>query len=226
MRNTIIIGWFSGLTALIAMVIGHLGNHDLSWLKNQISTYAAQAPYDAWITAAVVLSCVTMLSVSILVSRHKIIGDHYVVHIVPVIIGAIISGLLVLAYFEETAKTLTILKASGFAAIRFQSFHDAGLLVFFYGAILVVMLLGIFVAVFRKAVRDKLLGSGMIVLGPASFFFMVTSWPKFFGIVGASAGIKQRVALLCLWLAIVLVLALASSDAFRTTDDRDAPKGG
>ena len=221
MRNTIIVGWSSAIMALIFMIIGHSGTHGLSWFRNQISTYAAQAPHDAWITASMLLSCVALLSVSLLVSRYKMIGDHSLIHVVPVIIGATISGLLVLAYYEETAKTITMLKRSGFMSIRLQSFHDAGLLVFFYGSVLLVLILGAFVIAFKEGVRDKLIGLGIFVLGPASFSLMGTSWPKLVGIAGPSAGIKQRMALLCLWLAMVLVLALASNNTPRSTAHRD-----
>ena len=39
---------------------------------------------------------------------------------------------------------------------------------------------------------------------------MTTPWAQVIGLAGATAGLQQRAALLCFWLALVGVLTLAS----------------
>lgn len=62
--------------------------------------------------------------------------------------------------------------------------------------------------IFQKG-EEKLLGLIISSMGPASFFLMTTSWPKFIGINGQSAGLKQRASLLSLWIAMAVLLFLA-----------------
>lgn len=202
--------WVTVFLALVSMIIGHSGNHELSWKINQISTYAAIAPHDRWVSASMLLSCLTLAILSILIARIKILGEGYLTHTVPLFAGATISGLLMLAYFKETAMNLSILKNSGFAAIRQQSFHDAGLLIFFYSAILLVVGLGFLLIAQANNWKDKIVGSTVALLGAAAFPLMTTAWPGLIGVLGAGPGLKQRASLLSLWLAIVLVLAVVS----------------
>jgi len=214
-RILIAAGWISLISALIAMIIGHTGSHDLRWEVNQISTYAATAPHDRWITAAMLLPCVTLACISILVSRFNILGDSNVAHTMPLCAGATIAGLLTLAVYEETARTVTILKTAGFEAIRRQSFHDAALLIFFYSAVLVAVVLGVLIIAQADNWKEKILGSSVTVLGLAAFPLMTTAWPRLIGVLGAGPGMKQRASLLSLWLAIALVLMVASNKVFQ-----------
>lgn len=212
MRTTVIIGWVCAIGSLLAIAGGHLGTQQLSWKANQISTYAATAPYDYFITLSMLLSTVSLLVVGVLVSKHRIIGDSYLAHIIPLLAGAAASGLIMLACFEETAKSLKILKHSGFWAIRVQSFHDAGLLIFFYSSLVLTGLLGIAVFINRKSLIDKVFG-GCMFLSPLSFLLMTTPWPQKVGFVGNTIGINQRAGLFCLWLAVVFLLSIASKKA-------------
>ena len=199
------------------MVIGHLGRHNLSWASSQISTYAATAPYDYLITTAMLLSSVSLIFVGVLVAKFKIFGPNYLADFAPVLSGASASGLIMVAYYEETAKNLSLLKESGFWAIRVQSFHDAGLLIFFYGAILFVVLLGILATIYSSRKLYKLIGVLVVSAGPASYFLMTTRWPKYIGFEGIATGINQRAALFCLWVAVALVLIAASNKALQPT---------
>lgn len=208
MKSTTIAGLILAILSLITMIIGHMGKHDLSWMSNQISTFAANAPNDAWITSSMILSCFSMLCIGVLISKYQILGSNYFIHLLPLIIGAAISGLMVLATFEETARTLKALKGLPFNEMRQQTFHDAGLMVFFYCSICLSIMAGFFCMIFRKG-KEKLLGLIISSMGPASFFLMTTSWPKFIGINGHSAGLKQRASLLSLWIAMALLLFLA-----------------
>ena len=216
MQTVRIIGLVSVITSLLLMVIGHLGAHELNWLSYQISTYAATAPYDYFVTTSMVLSALSLLIIGVLISRDNIIGTNYFAHLVPALSGAAASGLIIVAYFEETAQTLSLLKQSGFWAIRVQTFHDAGLLIFFYSSVLLVILAGILIILYKSNIITKVLGGVILSMGPLSYVFMTTNWPKLIGLEGVTIGIKQRAALLCLWLAIALILAMASNKRIKS----------
>jgi len=213
-RILIMIGWLTLFSALIAMIIGHSGSHDLNWTINQISTYAAGAPHDRWITASMLLSCLTLVSISLMVSS-KILGDNYLTYMAPLFAGATIAGLLTLAGYEETAGSMRILRSSGFEAIRQQSFHDAGLLIFFYSAVALAVVLGILIMAQASGWKEKIIGGVVALLGTAAFPLMTTAWPGLIGLLSAGPGLKQRASLLSIWLAILLVLAVASSKIFQ-----------
>jgi hypothetical protein len=213
-RTLIVTGWLTLLSALVAMIIGHSGDHDLKWTINQISTYAANAPHDQWITASMLLSCFTMVLVSLIVSN-KILGDNWLTHIVPLFVGAAIAGLLTLASYKETARSVKILPSSGFEAIRQQSFHDAGLLIFFYSATALAVVLGILIIAQASGWKEKIIGGAAALLGLAAFPLMTSAWPGLMGLLSTGPGLKQRASLLSLWLASLLVLAVASGKIFR-----------
>ncbi len=215
MKTVLVIGWLSTVASLFSMVIGHLGVHEMSWVSAQISTYAATAPYDYFITSSMLLSAFSLIIIGVLVSNYHIVGTGFLAHFVPPLSGAAASGLILVAYFEETATTLNMLKQSGFWAIRIQSFHDAGLLIFFYSTVLLVMLLGVLVLTSNLKVGTKVLGGIVLAMGPASYFLMTTTWPKFIGLDGVTIGANQRSALFCLWLAVALVLAIVSTKAIQ-----------
>ena len=218
-RILIVTGWVTLLSALIAMIVGHSGNHDLNWTINQISTYAANAPHDQWITASMLLSCLTMVIVSLIVSN-RILGDNWLTQLVPLFAGAATAGLLMLASFKETARSVTILRSSGFEAVRQQSFHDAGLLIFFYCAIALAVVLGILVIAQASGWKERIIGGAVAFLGLAAFPLMTTAWPELIGLFSTGPGLKQRASLLSLWLASLLVLAVASSKVFRPSQPR------
>ena len=213
-------GWITLILAMIAMIIGHTGNTDLQWQVNQISTYAATAPRHEWIMAAMILPCLSLVCISILTSRYKMLGDTHLAHTVPLFTGSAIAGLLTLAGFKETARTISILKSSGFDAIRQQSFHDAGLLIFFYSDILLAVVFGILIISRSAAWTGRILGGAVLLLGVAAFPLMTTPWPRMIGILTAGPGLKQRASLFSLWLAIALVLAAVSSPLLRQPSRR------
>lgn len=217
MKHVLIIGWVSAIASFLLMVIGHWGMHELSWISSQISTYAATAPHDYLVTTSMLLSSLSLIVIGILVSKYKIFGETYFAHLVPALSGAAASGLMMLAYYEETAKTISLLKQSGFWAIRVQSFHDAGLFIFFYSVLLLVMLLGILATIYNTKYFYKTLGVVIFSVGPASYLLMTTRWPKFIGFEGVTTGVNQRAALLCLWVAVTLVLVMASKKALQPT---------
>jgi hypothetical protein len=210
MRKTIIAGWVTAVSSLAVMFIGHLGDHDLSWTANHISTFSAQGPNGAWITASILLFAASLFFVSILIMKHQVLGTNYLVYIIPLLMGAAISGLVMLASSKETAMSMNALQHAGFSAIRQQSFHDAGLLFFYYSSLLFIILSGAFCLIFRKRTVEKILGIIIACLPPASYYLMTTSWPIIIGWEGPASGLKQRASLLCIWLEIVLLLVLSS----------------
>lgn len=218
MKTLNIMGWLSITASLLSMVIGHSGVHNLHCVSSQISTYAATAPHDNFITTAILLSSLSLLIIGVLVSRHRIFGDTYFAHLVPALSGAAAAGLITLAYYEETANTLSLLKQSGFWAIRAQSFHDAGLTVFFYSSILLVMIIGVLAIVDQESIINKILGGVILIMGPGSYFLMTTHWPKYIGFEGVVIGVNQRAALFCLWLTAALTLVITSKKAFQKSD--------
>lgn len=215
MKPTVFAGWTFALLAIVSMFIGHMGAHELSWIGNHISTFAANAPHDDWITASMLLSALALLCISVLITRYHIVGSHYLIHLVPALTGAAVSGLILLAFFEETAPSIVKLRDLNFHAIREQTFHDAGLLVFFYGAIALTLVLGYFCMFSGKSLFEKVSGIIIASLGPISFLFMTTSWLKIIGFSGPGAGLKQRISLLCIWTAMVLFLILATRTSLK-----------
>ncbi|MDH5178572.1 MAG: hypothetical protein OEZ39_15955 [Gammaproteobacteria bacterium] len=203
--------------SLMSMIIGHTGAGDLNWMANQISSYAAHAPLDYFVTAAMLFSAVVLVMLGMLVTRYRVFGENYFADIIPLLAGAAAAGLLLLATFEETARNLHSLRRAGFTAVRSQTFHDAGLLLFYYGSLLLVMLIGGLCLVGRQAVGSRVKGAVIFLLGPLSFILMTTKWPKLLGLAGPTVGLNQRAALFCLWLSIALCIYVASQ-RMRITD--------
>lgn len=211
MKYTAITGLIFAVLALIAMLVGHTGDHELSWISNQISTYAAKAPKDRWITTSMLLACGSLVCFGLLASKYEALGRSLVAHGVTMLAGAATSGLILLACFEETATSLSALSKLGFTAIRQQSFHDAGLMVFFYCSIALGIVAGIACIFEVSGKTNKVLGGLSASLAPTSILLMKGSWPRLIGIIGPVAGFKQRSALLALWLSIVILLIVAAN---------------
>ncbi len=219
MRIALLAGWATLIAAMAAMIAGHLGSHDLDWRAHQISTYAAIAPLDDLVTASMLLSAATLLLAGILASRYAILGGGVGGHLVPLLAGAAAAGLIMLAQYEETARTLTALQQSGFGSIRQQSFHDAGLQIFFYSSVLLVMVMGTLAMVFGTGAADRLMGLLLLCLGPASFLLMTTGWTRAIGLSGTTVGLQQRASLSCLWLAMLCVLVIATRRSSQRVQD-------
>ncbi len=203
---SISIAWLSFLLAPVAMLIGHLGAHDLDWTSNQISTFAARAPHGNWITCSMLLTVLGLLFISLALSESHVFNKGPVKQIIPMLTGAAAAGLLTLAAYQETATSARLLRNMSFDAIRQQSFHDAGLMIFYYGSILLLVISGLWVMVRQKDPIGRMMGVLVAGSGPFSFLAMTSSWPGHFGFSGAVPGIKQRMAFLCLWLGVLILL--------------------
>ena len=196
--------WVSLALAPVAMVVGHLGEPSLSWTTNHVSTFAARAANDDWITAAMLLAALAMSGIGTAVSSSSWPGGKIHSSLITMALGASVAGLLVLAAFEETAEGLAALSKLGFGAIRQQSFHDAGLHIFFHGAVLALFAAGAAMLA-ERGVRARILGAAVAASGPLAYAAMITPWPALIGIAGAGVGIKQRAAFLLLWIGAVLL---------------------
>jgi hypothetical protein len=194
------------LAAPAALVIGHFGADDLSWTRNQISTYAARSPDGAWVTAAILLAALFLLCLGIAIASRRIFNQ-----IASMMFGAAVSGLLILAYFKETAANITQLKKMGFEAIRQQTFHDAGLLLFFYGSAAALAIAGLVVALRAADWLGRVSGIVVALSGPIAYGALISPWPQYLGFVGADAGLKQRAAFLALWMGGLVLLTVVTN---------------
>lgn len=200
------VAWLSVALAPAAMVIGHMGDPNLSWKTHQISTFAARGLHDGWITAAMLLSALAMVCIGAMISGTGRPGGKIASGLIAMALGGSVSGLLLLAAFEETATGMAALGHMSLGAIRQQSFHDAGLLIFFYGAIFALIASGIALFAERGALVRSL-GAAVATSGPLAYTAMTASWPAVIGIGGAAIGLKQRIAFLLLWAGALLLLA-------------------
>jgi len=208
-KTVTIIAWACVALSLVLMVLGHFGSHELHWTSSQISTYAANAPYDYLISSAILFAALSLIVMSVLISRYQILGAHILIHFAPVLLGAAAAGLIMLASYEETANSIRMLKASSFWQIRIQSFHDAGLEIFFFSTLVFVMLAGFIVIFTRSHRKVKFIAAVIVGLAPSAVLLMATRWPQLLGFEGVTLGLNQRASLFCLWLAVALLLLIS-----------------
>lgn len=198
-------GLFIGALSLISMVLGHLGNHDFGWQVTPISTFAKKAPYDFMITTSMYLSMVSFVCISLLVSKYRVFGDGIFRHTIPVLIGATITGLCLLAAFEET---VTDPSAFTGPAMRIQAVHDVGEKIFFCGCLLLTTTFGCLYFLLGTTLRQK--ASGVLVAGVTPLTLTATDRPLCYLIGGCdlNCGVRQRVTYFSVWLAIMIVFLL------------------
>lgn len=201
--------WLALFASLAAMIVGHTGVTVLNPVANQISTYAAHAPRQAWVTAGIALPCLTLACIGMLVSGHKLLGDGWLAHLAPLLAGAAISGLLMIAVFKETAQDFAALQHADVESIIQQSFHNAGLLIFFYSTLLLVILSGGLTIANGAGYKVRSMGVVAVLLGLAARPLMLDPWPHMLGVMGGAYGLQQRASLFSLWLAAALVLSAA-----------------
>lgn len=222
-RTAVIIGWLPLLAAPLALFVGHLGADGLSWLDNHVSTYAAVAPHADWVSTGIVLAALSMGSIGVGISLNTQLRIHIWSQIASMFCGAGASGLLMLARFKETAQSLEALKGMAFPAIRQQTFHDAGLLIFFCSAMLALLNSGLIALVRSACWRRRLLALVVLVSGPCSYVALASPWQKCLGFSGAVSGLKQRVAFFSFWVGAVSLMALITK---AVPEQPNAPRNG
>jgi hypothetical protein len=204
----LIIAWLALLLALVTMIVGHSGSHELSWTRDYISTYAAHALHANWITASILLSALALVCIGVSIARHHELGKNHLSQVVSMIIGAAVSGLLLLVSFKETAPRGIVLQNLDFDALRQQTIHESGLRLFFYSSITGALTVGIAVMLTGTSRVRRAIGGVIATTGLAAMAATSYSWPRYFGIIGESGGIRQRAAFLSLWIGALLLLAL------------------
>lgn len=179
-------------------MIGHFGTHGLIWTQDPISTFAARAPLDVFISASMLLSAVTLIAVCLAAAEVSPVPA-FLRSLIPVVSGAAAGGLFLVATFEEAISLrLSILPPTP-DQIRMQAFHDAGLLLFYSGSLLVLCLLGI-MWIANCSGRVRYLGLVPIVcalgaLSARGWLILPAEW----------TGLSQRVSLLFIWIGLATV---------------------
>jgi hypothetical protein len=186
------------IIALGAMAIGHSGTHNLIWTRDPISTFAARAPMDVFVTISMVLSAFTLVVVC-LAAVEASSTPVFLRLIAPVISGVAAGGLLLLATFEETISLRLSTSPPTLQQVRIQAFHDAGLLLFFSGSLLLLSTLGILWIASRSG-RSRYMG--LVPIASAIGAFSVRIWPIF---AAGWTGLSQRVSLLLIWIGLAAV---------------------
>ena len=184
----------------MCLIVGHVNDGALDWKVNQISTYAAKAPHDNWITAGMAISVLLLLSMSIVVQN--LIPNRWIGTCISQIYAISAGGLLLLTIKEETVSGTSNLMKNGKLSYQ-QGFHDGGLGLFCAGAILALVLTGAVLVCIEKSWRRVV--AGMLLLTP-------------FGVVGSliqintdEVGLYQRAAFFCLWMGCFFLTILQNN---------------
>jgi hypothetical protein len=212
-RITIIIGWLALLAAPLSLVIGHLGADRLNWLENGVSTYAAHAPHADWVSAGILLAGLSIACLGVGISLNTRLRINLLSQIASMCCGAAAAGLLMLCRCKETASNIEALKRMEFAAVRQQTFHDAGLLIFISGAVLALMISGLIAMVRSAGWRGRLLAAVVFASGPIACAAIISFAQGPAGFLGTAPGLKQRAAFFCLWVGALCLMALITKAA-------------
>ena len=215
LKGTVVSTWAFVLLMPISMMIGHFGSHDLEWTINPISTYAASAPNDTFITLSMYLGILGLLGIAVLVTRHNVLGNGFVSVLVPMLIGGTIAGLLLIANYEETIQFMDRVEDFDSESIQQQAFHNAGWTVFFYSLIGLLLTLGVAVFLVERKPLRKLLGIATFITVPLSFSLINTPWYRVIGLENIGLGLNQRLTILCLWLGIASFLVWVSINQYK-----------
>ena len=208
----LIMAWLALLLAPVTMIVGHLGSHELNWARDHVSTYASYACHSNWITASILLSAFAIACTGISFAKHYEFGRTPLGLIASMILGASVSGLLLLVSFKETVPGRTVLQDLDVDVIRQQTLHEVGLFLFFIGSVAAAIIAGSVVMLKKKTMIHRVFGAAIAATGPLAVAAKSHSWPKYLGILGKTGGMRQRIAFLCLWIGALLLLALLSRD--------------
>jgi hypothetical protein len=213
MRAGVIIAWIVLFAAPLVLFVGHLGAGGLNWLENGISTYAANAPNGNWVSAGILLAGLSIVCLGVGISLNTSLRISLLSQIASMCCGAAAAGLLMLCRYKETANNIEALKRMEFAAIRQQTFHDAGLLMFVSAAVLALMISGLIAMVRSASWGGRLLAAAVFVSGPIACAVVISSSQGPVGFLGTAPGLKQRAAFFCLWVGAFCLLTLLTKAA-------------
>ena len=182
----------------MCLIAGHFNDGALDWKVNQISSYAAKAPHDNWITAGMAISVLLLLSMATAVQN--LIPNRWIGTGISQIYAMSASGLLLLTTNEETVSGTKNLMKNGKLSYQ-QGFHDGGLLLFFAGTILAIILTGLTLTYSEKGWRRW--ASSVLLLFPIGAWFS-----REMILESGQVGLYQRAAFLCFWAACCLLTIL------------------
>lgn len=202
--------------SLVAMIIGHLRAERLVWTRDAVSTFAAHAPLDEWVSISMLLLAFAILLMGLEVSLRPKERSDVLAGLLPCLAGVCAAGLLVLATFEE-AISWVISQEPTQEQVRMQAFHDCGVLIFFHGSLVTLVLFGVL------GFRDTEGGKRYLRILPAAFAigaWLTASWAPF---PSNAFGLKQRASLLLLWAGFASYAFLAPSERRRHRTNMQSP---
>jgi hypothetical protein len=218
MRTAVISAWIVLFAAPLALLIGHLGADNLSWIKNGISTYAAGAPHASWVSAGILLAGLSIACLGVGISLNTPLRINLLSQIASMCCGAAAAGLLMLCRFKETANNIEALKRMEFAAVRQQTFHDAGLLIFVSSAVLALMIAGLIALVRSAGLGNRILAAVVFASGPIACAIVISMAQGPAALLGAAPGLKQRAAFFCLWVGALCLMTLLTKAAVQSVN--------
>lgn len=196
----IILSWVIQLLIPILMLLGHLGQNSLDWKINQISTYAAKSTNDFFISTSLVLAAIALFIMGVLTNFINS-GSKILKILMTFSFGISIAGLVLIIRFEETAQTIHILKSLSWWKVRIQTFHDAGLILFFFNILILHFLFALdFILIFKEKLL-KIFSSIIAIIGFCSFFVMKSN-------IIYQIGLKQRLSFFLIWIGMTIILTM------------------
>jgi hypothetical protein len=181
----------------VAMLVGHLGAHELDWQRAPLSRFAALAPYDFGITAGMLLAALGLTCASLL--SEELCGPRWLGRLVGLLFAFATGGLLLLAIYEETVHSRADFQTPRLA--YYQGFHNAGLQLFYHPSILALLSLGGIGLKVQRGARRKALCL-LVMLAALGAPIIFASLP------GEIHGLRQRLAFASLWVSMMGVWAL------------------
>lgn len=186
---TLAVAWLALIASPVTLFVGHLGAVGLDWRKNQVSTYAAKAPNDDWVTATMLLAAVALVGIA--VNLHRALAADLISRALSTLLGAGAAGLVLLACFEV---------GGGYR----QGKHDAGLVLFLIATTAAFAVAGGAIAVTGPGWRQRVAGTFVAGCALGGTGSLEVNWTPLWGL-------HQRTAFLGLWVAALFLLGIVSS---------------
>mmetsp|Transcript_6603 Transcript_6603/g.13083 ORF Transcript_6603/g.13083 Transcript_6603/m.13083 type:complete len:263 (-) Transcript_6603:23-811(-) len=215
-------------SAIACLLFGHSGDHDIDWVQRGISTFAANAPRDDWVTASIFLFALCSVLLGLMLSLTGPLRHRLSAHVASMLLGSTAVGLCMVAWFEEVRNH----PPRGYDAVRQQTFHDAGVMTFFFCALMALVVLGTscllcppsssavggrgddgrhssFLGARTQAWAERLLGLVLIGITPLTSAIKDRNWTgRLLGLPGAAMGLRQRTSFAVLGTGLLLATLL------------------
>uniref|UniRef100_A0A6V3R5E7 Uncharacterized protein n=1 Tax=Lotharella globosa TaxID=91324 RepID=A0A6V3R5E7_9EUKA len=215
--------WWSTLlclfSAIACLVVGHSGEHDIDWIQRGISTFAANAPNDDWVTASILLFALCAALLGLMLSLTGRLRHRMSAHVASMLLGNTAVGLVFVAWFEEVKAY----PPRGYAAVRQQTFHDAGVLIFFTCSLMVLVIIGTSCLLSpptldassanercaTSALFQRIVGLALLSIAPLTNAIKDRNWTgRLLGLPGAAMGLRQRASFAAVGMGLLVVTML------------------